>query len=345
MEFAVRVALDDVIAHEAGDSFIRPVVFRYIREILRHIRIQDGEESVHAGGEVSHLCFQRIGFLTGELVATLTEANGYAAAYHVLTGAECGGEVHHHIIVRAVEGAERCCGLAAVVADRSGDVPLGVRIEFHRMQVRHSCCIRTDLIDLAFEIILHVVELSAIHCIFAALRNAAVSHIRDLLVIRIDAIRVDVGLVSHFVGFRRHIASDGRIAANSEISADFCIFRHIQSLGGGGAGDFERARGGLAGDIRIAADAEVFHHFCIVHGDLTGGDGIALDGGIHRRASATFTGDRRRCLAVDEAGAVCCRDHGIRISIFIGNRIVTGSCRILCHIGGSSIRHCISDFF
>ena len=57
------------------------MVFRYIREILRHVRIQDGEESVHASGEVIHLILQRIVFLTGELIAALAEANGYAAAY------------------------------------------------------------------------------------------------------------------------------------------------------------------------------------------------------------------------------------------------------------------------
>ncbi|CUP52924.1 Uncharacterised protein [Bacteroides xylanisolvens] len=75
-------------------------------------------------------------------------------------------------------------------------------------------------------------------------------------------------------------------------------------------------------------DAEVFHHFRIVHGDLTCGDGIALDGGPIRRArvSAACAGDRRRCFAIHKLCAIDGGDYAIRFAT-AQNRLRRGSRR------------------
>lgn len=86
--FSVFVALDDAVASEFADGFISPVVFRDIREVFGHIRIDDRKEGIEAAGEIINLFLlgffpfcQAVRGIASCLIATLADTEEMPPPY------------------------------------------------------------------------------------------------------------------------------------------------------------------------------------------------------------------------------------------------------------------------
>ena len=286
MVFTVFVALDDAVASEAAYGFIGPVVFRNVREVFGHIRIDDRQEGIEAAGQGIDLFLHRffpfrqaVRGVASCLVAALADAEGNAAAIHVFASAEGRRNIDHDVFIRPVEGADGRSRFAFVTADGSCNVPLGISIEFERMQVGQCRCVSPDFVDAAVQLVdlvfnardafIGLIELGPVDGVRAIGRKVTGCHVDNLLIVGVDAAFADVSLVTDLVGRSGHAASNRSVAANAEVffHSDY-IFKGSCAIEGGRAGDVERIRRRAASNCCTIVDDKFICRRCPVYSQV-----------------------------------------------------------------------------
>ena len=289
MILAVFVSLDDVVPCQPAYRFVSPVVGRYIREVLGQAGVQHSQQGIQPVLQVGHLFGQGGvgGFRLCQPLAALAQLEGDTAAHHVFSVAEAGGNIQHHPVSRPVEHAQGPGSFTAVVAHSRCHADLGIFIEVHGVQVGHSRCVGPHFIDPVVQVVhpgFHPVyaifhsgdslvgcmQLAAVHRIGAAFSNGPVRHVGDLLVVGIDAVFVNVGLVPYLVGLGRHIAGYGSVAAYREI-----LFHGDVILEGGLASHFQGAI-----QLGVAHHVQVLVHIHIIRRCLAGFQSVPGNGGL-----------------------------------------------------------------